>query len=245
LPYLPYASIIYAMSRPFKVFRLQQIDSQIDWIRNRLHEIEKSLSEDAEVRQASETARQADDELQQARKAQRAAEENVRQQRTKLEQNEATLYGGRMRNPKELQDMQNEVASLKRFLVVLEDRQLEAMLAEEEKIGVYEAAAANLEKAKAVFAQQSAVLIVEQGKSGKDLARLESERQAAMSSIQAEDLDLYESLRKKRKGIAVAKVTSRACEACGATLSAALLSDSYSTDRLVQCSACGRILYTG
>jgi len=40
------------MSRPFKLYRLQQLDSQLDWIQNRLAEIEKLLEEDAAFKQA-------------------------------------------------------------------------------------------------------------------------------------------------------------------------------------------------
>ncbi len=56
----------------------------------------------------------------------------MRAQKVKIEQTEATLYGGKVRNPKELQDLQNEAAALKRYLAVLEDRQLEQMIALED-----------------------------------------------------------------------------------------------------------------
>ena len=38
----------------------------------------------------------------------------------KLQQAEASLYGGTVRNPKELQDLQAEVASLKKHLITLD-----------------------------------------------------------------------------------------------------------------------------
>ena len=56
------------------------------------------------------------------------SEAEVEKQRIKIEQTEASLYGGHVHNPKELQDLQKDVASLKRHLETLEERQLEAML---------------------------------------------------------------------------------------------------------------------
>src|SRR5512146_2214181 len=114
--------------RSFKLYRLQQIDSQLDQAHARLKQIEAILSNNEAVRQAQERTEAAAAQLEQERKALRKAEEIVQAQRLKIEQTESTLYGGKVRSPKELQDMQNETVSLKRYLSVLEDRQLEAML---------------------------------------------------------------------------------------------------------------------
>ena len=233
------------MSRPFQLYRLQQLDSQMDAIQNHLREIDTALHADEAVRQARETATAADDALKQTRKALRAAEDNVRQQRLKIEQDESTLYGGRMRNPKELKDLENEVASLKRYLVTLEDRQLESMLAEEEAAALAGETQAALELANAAFERHSLDLRQEQERLQRDHARLKEEHAAAASAVQADDLALYNQLRVKRKGVAVAKVSDRACTACGSIINAALLNAAYSPNQISLCSACGRILYTG
>lgn len=233
------------MSRPFQLYRLQQLDSQMDAIQNHLREIDTALHADEAVRRARETATAADDALKQTRKALRAAEDNVRQQRLKIEQDESTLYGGRMRNPKELKDLENEVASLKRYLVTLEDRQLESMLAEEEAAALAGETQAALELANAAFERHSLDLRQEQERLQRDHARLKEEHAAAASAVQADDLALYNQLRVKRKGVAVAKVSDRACTACGSIINAALLNAAYSPNQISLCSACGRILYTG
>ncbi len=233
------------MSRPFKLYRLQQIDSQIDWINSRLRDIEAALKDDAELRQAMADAEKAEKDLQVAHKALRKAETDVQQQRLKIEQSDSTLYGGKVRNPKELQDLQNEIAALKRFLGTLEDRQLEAMMVEEDAEAAKKAREAELEATRAKSAQKSSNLTVEKGKNLKDLNRFQDERQAVISTIQAEDLRLYGSLREKRHGIAVAKVADRACSACGSTLSAVLLHAVHSPNEVNRCENCGRILYLG
>ncbi len=233
------------MSRPFKLYRLQQIDSQLDWIKNRLAEIEAALRQDEQVRAAYDAAEQAEQNLQQARKALHRAEDDVRSQRIKIEQSEAALYGGKIHNPKELKDLESEVASLKRFLTVLEDRQLEAMLVEEEAASTQRVAAQALEKAQGDFELRGVGLIQEQQKIERDQARLEDERSAVSGGIEAEDMNVYTQLRKNRRGVAVAKVVDRACSACGSTLSAALLNAAHSPNQLNRCETCGRVLYIG
>ncbi|MBN1146807.1 MAG: hypothetical protein JXA78_06100 [Anaerolineales bacterium] len=233
------------MSRPFKLYRLQQIDSQLDWTTKRLQEIEAALKEDEALRLASAKAQQADEALQSARKALHSAEQEVRQQRVKIEQSEAALYGGKVRNPKELQDLENEVAALKRYLSTLEDRQLEVMLSEEEILSKHQIAARELEEERARFAQQSKELHEEKQKVLKEIARFQGERQAAASSVEIQDLEIYTRLRSQRHGIAVAKVTDKACSACGSTLNAVLLHAARSPNQINYCDTCGRILYVG
>ncbi len=233
------------MSQPFKLYRLQQIDSQLDRIRSRLAEIEAALCEDEALRQAKQKAADALAALETERKALRQAEQAVNEQRMKIEQTEATLYGGKVRNPKELQDLQSEVAALKRFRSVLEDRQLEHMLAVEELEAGHEAAEAEQATAQAEFDQKHRQLVAERENLQHEQARIETERQAAASSIPAEDLALYEQLRKQRRGVAVAKVTDKSCSACGSMLSAAQLHAALSPSQITRCATCSRILYAG
>ena len=221
------------------------MDSQLDQKRNRLREIEVALAENEAVRQAMQRLKNAEERLERERKQLRRAEEEVHAQRVKIEQTESVLYGGSVRNPKELQDLQNESAALRRYLTVLEDRQLEGMLAVEEAEEQHTQAAGALEAVQESAAAASANLIEEQAALVKDVARQEAERQATAGSIDDMDMRIYEALRKQRNGIAVAKVVDNTCAACGSTLSAALLSAARSPQRITRCATCGRILYAG
>jgi hypothetical protein len=233
------------MSSPFKLFRLQQIDLQLDRTRARLREIQAALEENSVLRAVMGKVAARERELQESKKILQRAEGEVQAQRIKIEQTEASLYGGKIRNPKELQDLQNEAAALKRYRDVLEDRQLEAMMSVEEFEGALDEAAAELKAVQERGAVQNASLLSEQSALYKDVERLENERQAATSSLEAPELRTYEQLRLARNGIAVAKVTDRACAACGSTLSAALLSAARSPNQITRCSTCNRILYMG
>ncbi|HJW89306.1 MAG TPA: hypothetical protein VJ436_01555 [Anaerolineales bacterium] len=233
------------MSSPFKLYRLQQIDSQIDRARARLREIDVSLEDDSLVRLAIQQKAAAAQAMQEATKALLRAESEVQAQRLKIERTEASLYGGKIRNPKELQDLELEAAALKRYLSVLEDRQLDAMLAQEETEGILTQAAAALETQHVQTASQNETLSGEQASLLNEVQRLDEDRQAVTGSIPDDAQQLYEQLRPQRNGVAVARVTDRACSACGSTLSAALLSASRSPNQINLCATCGRILYHG
>ena len=233
------------MSQSSNLYRLQQIDSPIDQKRARIHEIEVILGNNAILAQAEEYVKSTGQSYQESRKSLQKAEDTVQDQRVKISQAESTLYGGKVRNPKELQDLQNDVAALKRFLGVLEDRQLEEMLALEDAEHIHKQAIINLNEIQAKISEEQAELRGELSQLLTAIERLEVERQVAASDVNPTDLELYEQLRQSRKRIAVAKVSSQACGACGTLLTPALVQAAHSSSNLIRCTTCGRILYVG
>jgi len=233
------------MAQSFKLYRLQQLDSHLDRTRARLEEVHQGLNDAHELHQAENQYKLAEVELQTMRKSLQKAEQAVKDQRIKIEMTEAALYGGKVRNPKELQDLQNESAALKRYLVILEDRQLEAMLNEEETQTNSLKVKAALELAQAKQAARQKELFNEQDHLQKDIPRLEEERQVVASTIPADEIGLYDALRRQRRGVAVSLVQNKACNSCGTTLSAKLLDATLTSGQLTRCDGCGRILYIG
>ena len=233
------------MSSPFKLYRLQQTDNHIDSRTTRVSEIETALKDDPALNQRIRTVQSTENKMKELRKDLHIAEDNVSGQRLKIEQSEATLYSGKVKNPKELQDLQDEAAALKRYLIVLEDRLLEAMLAEEEAASQYDNAVHDLKKEQSRYNQIQSDLSNEKIKLENELVRLEGERTATTGSIPEDDLILYQQLRVQRRGIAVAKVSNKACSACGSLLSATLLHSARSPNQITRCDTCGRILYFG
>lgn len=233
------------MSQTFKLFRLQQIDIQLGRVRSRLNEIDKILADNSQIHLAQDQLEFERNAFDEAARLLRHAEQNVEAQRIKIDQSEAALYGGKVRNPKELQDLQNESESLKRYLIVLEDRQLEAMITLEDAESKFQDANQRFSDITNKLSQQTEKLNKERDMVLQDLQRQESERLAAASHIQAEDLSLYETLRTKKSGLAVSRVVDRTCSACGSTLSAGLYSEAQLPSKKTYCSTCGRILYVG
>jgi predicted nucleic acid-binding Zn-ribbon protein len=233
------------MSQPFKLFRLQQKDSQIDQYIARLRQIELEIKDDRTLKNAIKNSEISDKEHQKSRNILTKADDNLQKQRLKIETTESMLYSGKVKNPKELQDLENEAISLKRYLSVLEDRYLEALLEEEEFAVQNKSAQIELKNEENKHSNKLAELGKEKHKLESDVARISEERDVIAGSIDADDLNLYERLRKSRSGVAVARVIDKACSACGTTLSATLLHAARNPNQINRCETCSRILYLG
>ena len=231
------------MSAALGLYRLQQVDSQIDQIQARVKAIQQTLENDAALRSANEYLAFAESTHRDAERALKLSESEVEKQRIKIEETEASLYGGRVQNPKELQDLQKDVASLKRHLETLEERELEAMIAAENSEKDLQTARADLERVQANLKEQNRDLTQESETHRKDLERLNSERQAVVTDIAGQALGAYEQLRKQKRGLAITTIADNSCEACGTTLTASQQQSARSTSQLFHCPTCGRILY--
>lgn len=231
------------MGHVLSLYRLQQIDSQTDRARARIQEIDALLDDDAELRLAREREQEARTRHQAAERALGQAEMDVHNQQIKIEQTEASLYGSGAHSPKELQDLQNETAALKRYLVVLEDRQLEAMQAVEEAESALQSARTVLQAAEHSRGRQVEDLRSERETLEKEISRLGTERQAAGGALPPDVSGLYEELRQQRQGVAVASISDSSCGVCGSSLTPALVQNARSDGQPALCPSCGRILY--
>ena len=231
------------MSAALGLYRLQQVDSQIDQIRVRLKMIDETLQNDLELRNALEHFTAAETKHASAERELKMSDAEVEKQRIKIQQAEASLYGGAVHNPKELQDLQNDVASLKRHLDTLESRELDAMAVIDTAESELKSATTELEKVKASRSSQNIDLTKEIETLQKDLERLESERKAVSGNITTDFFMVYDQLRQQRRGIAVTTLSDSSCAACGTTLTPSQQQNARSTSQLFNCPTCGRILF--
>ena len=231
------------MSAALALYRLQQVDSQIDQIQARLRAIQQTIENDAALRAANENLASAGSKHKDTERALNLSEAEVEKQRIKIQQTEASLYGGMVHNPKELQDLQKDVVSLKRHLETLEERELEAMLAVEDAEKNLQTAKTDLERVESTLREQNRDLTKESDTLRKDLERLNAERRAVVTDIASQALSVYDQLRKQKRGIAITTITDNSCEACGTTLTASQQQTARSTTQLFHCPTCGRILY--
>ena len=231
------------MSASLGLFRLQQVDRQIDRSRAQLDSIRQTLENDLELRQALNRVDTVQTDHFHSHHELKNATAEEEAQKIKIEQAESSLYGGRVQNPKELQDLQKDIASLKKHLSTLEERELDAMIKAENSENDLQSAKTDLEKMQARLGNEHKNLIGDQSRISIELERLAEEREAALGPIEGNLLQTYESLRQQKKGIAVAEINDGACTACGTTLNAALQQNARSPKHLTNCPSCGRILF--
>ncbi len=233
------------MSRVSNLYNLQEIDRGIVRAHERISEVEAKLEDDAAVQKGTRVVEQAEANLNDVRTEHSSADHAVQSQRAKIKQNEEALYGGSVTNPKELEDLQMEQESLKRYLVTLEDRLLEAMMELDEAEAAYENADAELDLIKVQSAAENADLVSEKETLEADIERLHNEREAILGNISDEDLERYEKFQERFDGVAIAEVSGGNCSICGVDLSRSKLQKIQSGSELIRCSQCNRILYGG
>jgi uncharacterized protein len=233
------------MNQAFHLFRLQQIDIQIDQITASLNEIEKLLNGDETVNNARHSLESASKQLHLDQHNLKQLEFAVKEQQIKIVQIESTLYGGKVRNPKELQDLQKDITSIKKHLAGIEDQQLEAMMKVEETEKQVADAQLNVNQAQAAFAEKSSGWLGQKEQFLRLLDRLKAERTTATPPITEENIRLYDTARKKKNGVAVTSVKDNSCTVCGANIRPMEIQAARNSQELVFCTTCGRIFYVG
>jgi predicted nucleic acid-binding Zn-ribbon protein len=163
----------------------------------------------------------------------------------KIEQAEASLYSGLVKNPKELQDIQKELVSLRKHLGVLEDQQLQSMIEFEETEKTDHVAQSDLLRVQSEVIQEKAGLAGERSQLQQKRMSLETERSAALTPILPANLETYRRIREQKRGVAVTSIEDDACTACGAQVRLSEGQAARIQTSLTFCTSCGRILFAG
>jgi predicted nucleic acid-binding Zn-ribbon protein len=155
---------------------------------------------------------------------------------------ENKLYGGSVRNPKELEDYQADLTSLRGRLSRREDALLEAMLElDDAEAGLKQAEAALAEVEESWKAQQAS-LQEARAKLEGEIEGLEAKRARQVDGMDAAAVSLYDVLREHRQGTAVAVVERGLCQGCRISLPMSVVQKARAGVGLVQCVSCERIL---
>ncbi|MCA9935860.1 MAG: hypothetical protein H6662_12190 [Ardenticatenaceae bacterium] len=230
------------MSQIHLLYQLQQIDSEFQDKRQRLAEVLHAQKETEELLAARKRAETAVAQLQTWQGQRQNLTLELDSINSKAKRSEQRLYSGNVKNPKELSDLQHEIASLGRRRGALEDEILEAMImiedAETEKAEADEQLAAIT----AHWEKSQAHLKKEQNELALRLHTLNEQRKQLAPRIDATQVAQYEQLRQKKHGLAVAGLKQNMCMGCRLTVSANKMKEAQE-GKLVYCGGCGRILY--
>ncbi len=231
------------MSRASQLFRLQEIDLELDTHRARLETIAEALQGSPTVQAAYRRMVEADGQLAAARVDVRSLEYDNQSLNEKITEVEKHLYGGAVTNPKELQDLERDIESLKHRRATLEEKQLEALIKAEAAEALKVAAQTDLQHAEAEAAKLNSHLLDEQTGWLARVQRLEGEREAIYAGVAADDQETYEHLRRSKNGRPVSRLEDGVCTACGVAPSSVRSQNARQGGELVRCGNCDRILY--
>ena len=221
--------------------RLQQVDSQIDERQHRIETIRAALRGNAELNAAQAAHDEAKRRLAAVEKRGRDLEWDVSDRSTRIADLERKLYGGTIKNPKELSGLQTEIEHLKETLAGVEEKAL-AVMAEVDEA---RAAAAARERALADIqarwkAEERALKTVGQGLVAA-LQELKTRRPQLAAALPPATLTRYEDVRKRQHGLAVARVDRNICLGCRTTVPTAHVQMARQ-GQLAHCPSCGRFL---
>jgi len=229
------------MTEGAALYRLQCLDSEGDLKQSRLTDVRAALGESEGLRQAHRAVESAQALVRKWKSRQQDLELKIQGLADKTSRSEQRLYSGVVTNPKELTDLQAEVASLRRRRHKLEDDLLEAMIEREEAEDAQAQAQQHLDETRTSWSAQQADLMAEQEVLEKRLEEIEQARTELLPSIGADDLETYKSLRRRKGGLAVTQMNGDACGVCGMAVSPNLKWQ-LRHEGLGTCSNCERII---
>jgi hypothetical protein len=228
-----------------ELYQLQLVDSAREEKGLRLAEVEANLGESREVVRAQEAIVETEDRLHGMGIQLRDLELEIEGIQAKLAKNQDRLYSGRVRNPKELSNLQEEASALRRRQSELEEQQLELMIEIDEEEAELAERQARHQQIEATWRADQASLAGEKERLESTLAELQDERAAKRARLGVADLAMYDDLRNRLGGVGVVLLKGGICQACGVDVPTGVARAVERGGDLNFCPTCDRLLYGG
>jgi len=174
------------------------------------------------------------------------AEGDVEQIVTRIDRDESRLASG-TGTPKELEQLQHELATLAARRAELEEIELEIMM----RIDGIKARITELSEQEAALASEITELEIKKANElaliASDLEKVKSERATVISSINPELVALYEKIRAANNGTGAAALVGNQCKGCHLAINTIELQRiaGLAEDEVVRCEECRCILVRG
>lgn len=224
-----------------QLYELQELDANIEHTEETLRLKNSRLGNRDALNNVQNSLAAEQKLLEELKKARRDTEGQTEDLSSKIKAAEQQLYGGAVKNPKELTNLQHEIKNFKEQRDPLETKSLEIgeqAEAAEKKIADLTAGYAKLE---AEWQKEQITLAGDIELLNKTIAGLREERSQVAGQIDSAAVSLYDRVRQQKKP-AVARVEQGICRACRLSLSVSVLQKARA-GQPVQCSTCGRILF--
>ena len=229
------------MSLAGRLYKLQQLDLELQKKQQELSEVENQLGDNKALVSAESRLASQKEQLEDARKKQKSSEWELEDLQEKIRQIDSKLYSGKTKDPKELVNLGKEVKGLKSQTTIKEDTLLGLMSLTEETEARVKTTAGELERLKKEWEQRQETLRPRKSEIEIALADLQEERERAAEQIDSEAFNIYERIR-ITTGQAVVKVERGRCLGCHITVPTSQWQKAKAGD-LIQCNNCSRILY--
>ncbi|MCH6160054.1 zinc ribbon domain-containing protein [Streptomyces marispadix] len=230
-----------------RLLDVQALDTRLTQLahkRKNLPEHEEIQSLEADLAQLRDLLVASRTEESDTEREQAKAESDVDQVRQRAARDQKRLDSGQVTNPKDLENLQSEIASLARRQGDLEDVVLEVM---ERHEAAAERAAELAQRVEAVQAKaEDAVARRDEAlrEIDEESGSVREERRTTAGSVPEDLLKLYEKIREQQGGVGAARLFRRRCEGCQLELNITELNEVREApeDAVLRCENCRRVL---
>ncbi|MBI1984361.1 MAG: hypothetical protein HYS61_09200 [Acidobacteria bacterium] len=225
-----------------KVIELQEVDlkigelgAQIETLPHQIQTLEFQLNEFIHAHEDRKAR------LSQNQKERRNLEGEIQIVQARIVKHKDQLY--QVKTNEQYRAMLKEIEGEEANIHRIEDQLLEKMLEAEELENNIREAAARLESEKGRVAKEVADLRALRQADVDDRDRLLARRQELEGAVSESVRDIYERVRKMRRGVALAEVRDGSCTGCNVRLRPQVYNEVRANESLLTCETCSRILY--
>ena len=228
------------------ILELQLLDNEIMQSNTKLKslpEIEQLLHIEKRVTAANDELAVVKSEAEQIALELRRGEVDVETVTDRITKDEARLSSGNA-TPKELEQLQHEVESLKKRQEALEEIELEIMIRNDAVIARTNTLTTDLASLQTLKDEISGRLQSATDEINKVIADKNTARNLVAGKIEKALIDLYEKIRGNAGGVGAAALVGNKCNGCNLAINAVEMEriKSLAKDELLRCEECRRIL---
>ncbi len=230
------------MSTLKDLFSLQELDLELASIDSQMAQTERELGTGVRLEKLEQDLHNEGVKLEEFRTRMRVQRVEADIQRERAAELESHLYDGQITNPRDLESLEVEVASVKRMLDEQDSELLEISIEIDDSQKKHAEMEQQFVETKAKWEAKEAELTQLMTRLKAERERLAGRREELAATVDPASLRQYENLRRSKGGVAVAKVERGLCQGCRMALPTMHLQQVRTGRQTVLCSTCGRIL---
>ena len=231
------------MTSAKQLYSLQELDLTLDRIRDETDKAEAELGSDPGIEQMEKSLQEETERLGQVQSQQKIQQLETESQRERSNRLDAQLYGGAITNPRDLESLEQEASHARELLEKQDAGLLELALQAEESVSKRDALEKELTDNRTTWQDRQTELQGNLERSTVERESVAARRNDLAASLDPTFLQRYETLRRAKGGLAVAKVERGLCQACRMSLPTQQQQWVRNGRQTVLCSSCGRILF--
>ena len=231
------------MTSAKQLYSLQELDLTLDRIRDETDKAEADLGSDPGIEHMEKSLQDETERLSEVQSQQKIQQLETESQRERSTRLDTQLYGGDITNPRDLESLEQEASHARELLEQQDAELLELALQAEESVSKRDALKKELTDNQTTWQDRQTELQGNLERSAVERESVAAQRSDLAATLDPTFLQRYETLRRAKGGLAVAKVERGLCQACRMSLPTQQQQRVRNGRQTVLCSSCGRILF--